>query len=172
MSPFHRTYPLASRSPGRAVALAALEAVLSKGQNPVDALKAIPNIGELEAREWAFARLLLLTTLRRLGQIDDVIDWFLEKPLPERRATIRNILRLGTAQLFFLDTPAHAAVDSAVALAARSRHAPLKGLVNALLRRIARDGIARRHGNGKRRRRKRTGGRDKKPNHQQNPKKK
>jgi len=96
----------------------------------------------MAGRDRAFARLLLLTTLRRLGQIDHAIDALLEKPLPARRAPVRDILRLGAAQLLFLNTPAHAAVDGAVALTAKSRHAALKGLVNALLRRLARDAAA------------------------------
>jgi len=134
--------PPTPHSPSRAVALAALEAVLNKGRNPSEILEAMPATGELKTRDRAFASLLLLTTLRRLGQIDDIIDRCLEKPLPARRATVRDILRLGVAQLLFLNTPAHAAVDSAVLLTAGSQHAPLKGLVNAVLRRIARDGAA------------------------------
>jgi 16S rRNA (cytosine967-C5)-methyltransferase len=50
------------------------------------------------------------------------------------------VLRLGAAQLLCLGTPAHAAVDSMVALSATlGGAAGYKGLVNAVLRRIARD---------------------------------
>ena len=142
MPPARKNHLPASRSPSRAKALAALKAVLNKGQNLADAMEVMPGIDELETRDRAFARLLLLTTLRRLGQIDAIIDANLERALPARRATVRHILRLGAAQLLFLNTPAHAAVDGAVALTAASRHAPLKGLVNAVLRRIAREGPA------------------------------
>ena len=96
----------------------------------------------MTGRDRAFARLLLLTTLRRLGQIDTAINGLLEKPLAARRAPVRDILRLGAAQILFLNTPPHAAVDGAVALTVQSRHAALKGLVNALLRRLAREGAA------------------------------
>jgi 16S rRNA (cytosine967-C5)-methyltransferase len=51
------------------------------------------------------------------------------------------ILRLGAAQLLLLDTPAHAAVAETVALCG-NREAKLRGLVNAVLRRLARDGKA------------------------------
>ena len=107
-----------------------------------DALDGQPGFAAMAGRARAFARLLLLTTLRRLGQIDHAIDALLKKPLPARRVPVRDILRLGAAQLLFLNTPAHAAVDGAVALTAKSRHAALKGLVNALLRRLARDAAA------------------------------
>ena len=94
----------------------------------------------LDARDRAFARLLAATVMRRLGQIDAAIDHCLERPLPGRARRVRDILRLGAAQILFLGTPPHAAVDSAVRLAARA--AALKGLVNAVLRRLAREGAA------------------------------
>ena len=78
--------------------------------------------------------------LRRLGQIDAAVERCLARPLPGRARRVRDILRLGAAQILFLGTPPHAAVDSAVRLAARS--GPLKGLVNAVLRRLAREGAA------------------------------
>ena len=48
---------------------------------------------------------------------------------------------LGAAQLLFLATPAHAAVDTSVQLA-QSRLPHLKGLTNAVLRRVVREGKA------------------------------
>ena len=96
--------------------------------------------GGLDARDRSFARLLLVTALRRLGQIDAVIDLCLERPLPDKAAPVRDALRLGAAQLLFMDTPAHAAVNSAVALVRAQGWEGLAGLANAVLRRIARDG--------------------------------
>jgi 16S rRNA (cytosine967-C5)-methyltransferase len=49
-----------------------------------------------------------------------------------------HILRLGAAELLHLDTPDHAAVDSAVRLA-EQRAKPFKGLVNAVLRGLSRE---------------------------------
>ncbi|MEM6624915.1 MAG: transcription antitermination factor NusB [Pseudomonadota bacterium] len=74
-------------------------------------------------------------TLRRLGQIDAVIDVFVERPPPN---VGRHILRLMAAELLFADTAAHAAVDTAVRLAqSQGATAKLGGLVNAVGRRIA-----------------------------------
>jgi 16S rRNA (cytosine967-C5)-methyltransferase len=57
---------------------------------------------------------------------------------------IRAALRLGAAQLVVLDgIPAHAAVDTSVELAARHGHRGTAGLVNAVLRRLGREGRAR-----------------------------
>ena len=82
---------------------------------------------------------MLLTTLRRLGQIDAFLAGLMDRPLPARRGPVRDVLRLGIAQLAFLETPAHAAVASTVALAQGQRLAPYRGLVNAVLRRASRE---------------------------------
>ena len=84
---------------------------------------------------------MVATTCRRLGQVDDVVDRFLEKPLPRRASGVRHLLRLGAAQLLFLGTPAHAAV-STVVTEARRRHRAYAALINAVLRRVAREGPA------------------------------
>jgi 16S rRNA (cytosine967-C5)-methyltransferase len=52
------------------------------------------------------------------------------------------VLRLGAAQLMFLGTPPHAAVDTSVRLVEEVGLPHLKGLTNAVLRRISRDGDA------------------------------
>jgi 16S rRNA (cytosine967-C5)-methyltransferase len=97
----------------------------------------------LAPRDRAFARLLVATTLRRLGQIDQVIDGCLDKPLPRRAMAVRQLLRLGICQLLFLGTPPHAAVDTTVELiAARGGEAGFKGLINAILRRVDRERAA------------------------------
>ncbi len=142
MQPSRKSRPRGAPPNSRSFALSTLDSVLRKGRNLAEALEAQPAFAALAGRDRAFTRLLLLTTLRRLGQIDAAIDSMLEKPLPARRAAVRDILRLGAAQLLFLGTPPHAAVDGAVKQTAKSPHAALKGLVNALLRRLARESSA------------------------------
>jgi 16S rRNA (cytosine967-C5)-methyltransferase len=80
---------------------------------------------------------LVTVTLRRLGQIDAVLDQFLRSR--PKALGVHDLLRLGAAQLLFLDTPAHAAVAETVALAT-GPHAFAKGLINAVLRRVGREG--------------------------------
>ena len=124
----------------RAVALELIEAVLKRRKPLDEALGEHRDLDRLVNRDRQFVRALVTCTLRHLGQIDHVLAQCLEKPLPARASAIRNILRLGTAQTLFLKTPAHAAVDTMVTLAGkRGGEAGYKGLVNAVLRRIARE---------------------------------
>jgi 16S rRNA (cytosine967-C5)-methyltransferase len=132
-----------SESPGTAARLAAygaLAAVLGRRRPLEEVLAGDPALARLSPRDRAFAQRLLLTTLRRLGQIDGLVDSLLPKGMRAGARRTRNLLRLGACQLVFLDTPAHAAVGTAVELAESLGLAPYKGLVNALLRRLAREG--------------------------------
>ena len=123
----------------RAVAAHALGAILRRGRTLDQALGLASGLEALSPRDAAFARLLLLTTLRRLGQIDAFLAGLMERPLPARRGAVQDVLRLGVTQLAFLETAPHAAVASTVALAQGSRLAPYRGLVNAVLRRASRE---------------------------------
>lgn len=126
----------------RRVALDVLVSCLDKGQPLDDALGRHDGFPALDPRDRAFVRLLLATTLRRLGEIDGMLGAMIERPLDGAATAALQVLRLGAAQLLFLGTPAHAAVDTSVRLVERSGLDHLKGLVNAVLRRISRDGVA------------------------------
>ena len=108
------------------------------------ALSAHPGLGNLSARDRAFVRLLVATAERRQGQIDRVLASFMDRYPPsnphgaddgrkkkggQRRrggvplrgrggkaGPLQASLRLGAAQLLFLDTEPFAAVDSSVEL--------------------------------------------------------
>lgn len=98
-------------------------------------------IRPLDIRDRTFIRLLVTVTLRRLGQIDDIISRFLKKPLPDKAFYVQDILRISTAQSVFLDTPAHAAVSTGVDLIKKNKYfCGFSGLANAVLRRIAKEG--------------------------------
>lgn len=119
-----------------------LHEVLDRGRPLDEVLATDKRFSRLNDRDRAFARNLVATTLRRLGQIDALIADCLDKPLPPSAAAARNALRIGICQILFLDTQTHAAVDTAVTLAAKRGPEQFKGLVNAILRRIVRAGEA------------------------------
>lgn len=130
--------------PPRDVALALLLDTLERGRPISNSLDADTRLTFMSTRDRAFAHLLILTVLRRLGQLDSLIDHQLGDPqLGNSRASpiVRNILRLGVAQLIFLGTPPHAAVNSSVNLAKSQQVQKFKKLINAVLRRISENGI-------------------------------
>lgn len=98
------------------------------------------DLPDLEPRDRAFARLLAATVLRRATELDAIIAPLLKKPLRGKAAPVQNLLRLGAAQIIFLGTPAHAAVATSVATAEATGNRVYKGLVNAVLRRLVREG--------------------------------
>lgn len=124
----------------RAVALRLLSGVLRERRPLSDLLDPATGddgLARLEPRDRALARMIVLTALRRRGQIDAALKRIYRKGLPARAQALREILRLSAAQILFLDVPAHAVVDLAVRLAEADRRARhYRGLVNAGLRRL------------------------------------
>jgi 16S rRNA (cytosine967-C5)-methyltransferase len=110
----------------RKAALDLLQAALARRGGLEEALGK-GRFAALTGPDRAFARALVMATLRRLGQIDAVLAPLLRKAPPEG---VRDLLRLGLAQVWQLETPAFAAVDTTVSLAPRA----FKPLVNAVLR--------------------------------------
>jgi 16S rRNA (cytosine967-C5)-methyltransferase len=115
--------------------------------------EAVPAGALIERTESAFGRredralfrALVGAVLRHRSRLDAVLDGLLDRvPVAELPPPIRAALRLGAAQLVVLDgIPVHAAVDTSVELAARHGHRGTAGLVNAVLRRLGREGRAR-----------------------------
>jgi 16S rRNA (cytosine967-C5)-methyltransferase len=104
----------------------------------LDEALALPAVTALPGPDRAFARAVAMAALRRLGEIDQILDRRLQKRPPE---AIRTIMRVSLAQTLVLGTPAFAAVSTAVKLAEREvKTRPYKALVNAVLRGIEREG--------------------------------
>ena len=94
----------------------------------------------LDPRDLALARSIATVALRRLGTIRKALAQKLDKGIPKRSGMLEWTLVAGAAQILFLDAPDHAAVDIAVrATRADGASAPFAGLVNAVLRGVARD---------------------------------
>ncbi len=117
-----------------------LAAVIDEGQPLSAALEGQKGLAGLAERDRAFARHLATTTLRRLGQIDATIAACVERPPRGRARGVLPLLRLGVCQILFLRTPAHAAVDTTVRLARERGLDAYTALVNAVLRRVDREG--------------------------------
>ncbi|MDO9078657.1 MAG: RsmB/NOP family class I SAM-dependent RNA methyltransferase [Brevundimonas sp.] len=109
-----------------------------EGRGGLDIALSFREVADLPGPDRAFARAVAMAALRRLGEIDQILDRKLQKAPP---LAVRTILRVALAQTLVLETPAFAAVSTAVKLAEREvKTRPYKNLVNAVLRGIEREG--------------------------------
>ena len=82
---------------------------------------------------------LVYGTLRWRGRIDYLLDQFLDPPIDQLEPVVASSLRIGAYQLLFSDRiPDSAAVDEAVRCTRALGSERATGLVNAVLRRLAR----------------------------------
>jgi 16S rRNA (cytosine967-C5)-methyltransferase len=110
----------------------------------LDGANAHPGLAGLPDRDRALARALVAVVLRRLGTLRHLLSLLLDRGPPKDAPRVETALLIGAAQILFLDVPDHAAVDLAVRLVQGDRHtAHFAGLVNAVLRRLTREGAAR-----------------------------
>jgi 16S rRNA (cytosine967-C5)-methyltransferase len=125
--------------PARRAALAILSGVLQK-RRPLDA--GLDQLAGLAVRDAGFARALASETLRNMGALDAVLRKFMAKPLaPHKAGAASEILLLGACELLILKVAPHAAVDAANELAAKdSKAVHFKPLINAVLRKVAKEG--------------------------------
>jgi 16S rRNA (cytosine967-C5)-methyltransferase len=125
--------------PARRAALAILSGVLQK-RRALDFQ--LETLKDLAPRDAGFARALASQTLRHMGALDAVLRKFLKKPLPQHKSgAASEILLLGACELLILKVAPHAAVDAANQLAGKDPKAVhFKPLVNAVLRKVAREG--------------------------------
>jgi len=92
---------------------------------------------DLARRDLLFVQRLLYTTIRYLDRIDRTIDDRVSRPVDD---DVRAVLRVGVAEILFMDGDQYAAVDSAVEAVRIGGSPRATGFVNGVLRNIARDG--------------------------------
>ncbi|MEM7191560.1 MAG: RsmB/NOP family class I SAM-dependent RNA methyltransferase [Pseudomonadota bacterium] len=141
--PLSRTRDHQVGLPARRAAAELLDAVLQKKQPLDDVLGRVRDgaMLDLPVRDRALARAIVGTSLRRKGQIDAVLETFVDRGLPARSGTLYPILLSGAAQILFMNVPPHAAIDLAVRLAQWDPRAKrYDKLVNAVLRRVSEKG--------------------------------
>jgi 16S rRNA (cytosine967-C5)-methyltransferase len=130
--------------PARRLAADILDGVLRRRRaldELLDGRQAPAGLDALDERDRALVRQIVATALRRLGSLRHLLHQCLDHGLPRDAPRVESALLVGAAQILFLDVPDHAAVDLAVRIARADRHAArYSKLVNAVLRRIARQG--------------------------------
>jgi 16S rRNA (cytosine967-C5)-methyltransferase len=140
-------FALPSEVPGlaaRRIAADILDGVLHKHRTldeQLDGAAAHPGLKSLSDRDRAVMRRLVATILRRLGTLGHVLSRLLDRGIPTDAPRAQSALLIGAAQILWMDVPDHAAVDLSVRLVQSDRRAAkYAGLVNAVLRRCAREG--------------------------------
>ncbi len=127
----------------RRIAADILDGVLHKRRTLDEQLEgpaAHPGLKALSDRDRALMRRLVATILRRLGTLGHVLSRLLDKGIPSDAPRAQSALLIGAAQILWMDVPDHAAVDLSVRLVQSDRRAAkYAGLVNAVLRRCARE---------------------------------
>lgn len=122
----------------RRSAIYLLDQILGEGRLLPECLAA-GALDRLTPEDRARAQRLTMETLRGLERADRLLDGHLKRT-PD--LTVHNALRLGTVELCHGEA-AHGVVNAMVEIIGRSRkHGRLKGLVNAVLRKIAAEGPA------------------------------
>lgn len=124
----------------REVSFLAIKKILDDGCTVEEAMASFSS--DISPEDRGFIRFLLATTIRRLGQLDKIINHCTKTKLGNTQMAVRHVLRLGITQLLFMDVPAYAAVDTSVTLVQSKVHKKLrylKNTVNAVLRKIDRE---------------------------------
>ena len=124
----------------RALAYATLRATFEEGAFTERAFRAEADRLALAGRERAQAQRLAYGAVQRRGTSDAAIERLAGRSVRLLDPPVLAALRLGLYELLFADaTPDHAAVDQAVELVKGAGAAHASGLVNAVLRRAARE---------------------------------
>lgn len=125
----------------RALAVDVLHDIMMRGRTLDDSLTralSTPEGQALEGRDRALARLIVMTVLRRHGDLTKVLDTYLEKSLSDNTGKVWPILLMGAAQLLCLEVAPHAAISLSVDVAyAEPTSVRYAKLINAILRRVS-----------------------------------
>lgn len=97
---------------------------------------------DLDDRDRAFVSNLVYGSLDRLILIDYNLSLYLNQPSKKLKPELHTVLILGAYQILFMDkVPNHAAVSESVQLAKVNKSSFAASLVNAVLRRVADNGL-------------------------------
>ncbi len=130
----------AAVSPPRALAFEVIRATFENGSFTERTFREAADKRGLAGRERAQAQRLAYGAVQRRGTADAAISRLAERSLRLLDPAVLAALRLGLYELLFADaTPDHAAVHQAVELVKQAGAGHAAGLVNAVLRRAARE---------------------------------
>src|SRR3954464_13122719 len=126
-------------SAARRCAFRVVRRVFDDGAYADRAFRSEADRARLDGRDRAFAQRLAYATVQRRATLDHVLAQLSSRPPADLDPPLRDALRIGVAQLLYLDSvPARAAVSETVELAKEAGGGGFR-LANAVMRRAARD---------------------------------
>ena len=96
-----------------------------------------PLLNSLHDGDKGFAHALLLTTLRQWHALARLLDTLADNPIDE--VEVRTTIQVGLVQLLYLEVADHAAIHETVEAAKEIDFAHATGLINAILRKVAKN---------------------------------
>ncbi|WLP94536.1 transcription antitermination factor NusB [Psychrobacter sp. M13] len=96
-----------------------------------------PLLNSLHEGDKGFAHALLLTTLRQWYALERLLDSLADNPIDE--IEVRTTIQVGLTQLLYLEVADHAAIHETVESVKEIEFAHASGLVNAILRKVAKN---------------------------------
>lgn len=124
----------------RMLAARMVQAILFDGRSLKAVLhESLPQLSD--GRDRALAEAMLMAVVRNSRRYALGLDSMMPRPLGRRDTDLRALLYVGMAQLLDLQLPAHAALATTVDTAHAMRRTRQSGMVNAILRRLQREGL-------------------------------
>lgn len=96
-----------------------------------------PLLNSLHDGDKGFAHALLLTTLRQWHALARLLDTLADNPIDE--VEVRTTIQVGLVQLLYLEVADHAAIHETVEAAKEIEFSHATGLINAILRKVAKN---------------------------------
>ena len=126
----------------RQSAYEALLKIEKKGAYSNIALDFLLSETDFDSRDRAFVSNLVYGVIERKITLDYQIELYLSKPIKKLKKDVLTVLRLGAYQILFMDkVPSSAAVNESVNIAKKNGLSYASGLVNAVLRKIDKNGL-------------------------------
>ena len=126
----------------RQLAFEALNKIEKNGAYSNIALDFLLSKTDCDTRDKAFVSNLFYGVIERKLTLDYQIELHTSKPLKKMKSDVLTVMRLGAYQILFMDkVPSSAAVNESVNLARKNGLSFACGLINAVLRKIDKNGL-------------------------------
>ena len=125
-------------TPARRTSLELLNKILVSNEPFEKIILSSKKFLSLDGKDKSFTRLIITTVLRKFCQIDFIMNQFIKKGSIKKN-NLKNIIRIGIAELIFIKSARYAAINEAVETTKINYSNRLSKFTNAVLRNIDRD---------------------------------